>query len=159
MRATRRWRSSSGRRSSDPCGRPGCATSEMTPVRPLRPPAPCAWCETCWLLLRTQWLDRSSRPLRGVGKRVVEGIEGALRRDRDLEPIAGAGVLDRHGQVVLLRMPEQPHVDAVAVASGELASLRCGGAHGSSFSFAGDERALVHGMWTSVTLVAVVRSA
>jgi hypothetical protein len=59
---------------------------------------------------------------------VVEGIEGAVRRDRELEAIADTGVLDRHGDRVLVRVPEQQDVDAVAFAGGELpvAGVRSG---------------------------------
>jgi hypothetical protein len=54
---------------------------------------------------------------------VVEGIEGALGRDRDLEATADTGVFDRHGYGVLVRVPEQQDVDAVGLAGGELAGL------------------------------------
>src|SRR6266511_5994006 len=95
----------------------------------------------------------SAGPLRassgGIGEGVVEGIEGAVGRDRKVEAISDASVLDRDGQPVLARVPEQHDVDAVAVAGGELAGLRCCGAHGSS----------CHGMSTSLTLVAEVRFA
>jgi hypothetical protein len=85
---------------------------------------------------------------------VVEGIEGTVRSDRESEAISDTGVLDGHGEAVLARVPEQPDVDAVAIADGEFAGLRCCGAHGSSFSFRRG-----HGICTSLTLVAVVRSA
>src|SRR5207244_1182472 len=85
----------------------------------------------------------------GIGEGVVEGIEGTLRRDREVEAISCAGVLDREGERVLAGVPEQGDVDAVAVAGGEFADIRCCGAHGSS----------CHGMSTSVTVVAVVRAA
>src|SRR5262245_51581515 len=74
-------------------------------------------------------ISRSSSGRVGVG--VVEGVERAIGRDRDLEAVAGPRVLDGHGQGVLGRMPEQQDVDAVVVASGKLARLRCG-AHCSS---------------------------
>ena len=74
------------------------------------------------------------RVLGRVGEGVVEGIEGTVGRDRDLELISDTRVLDRDGERVLDRVPEQQDVDAVAVAGGELAGLRCSGAHGSSFS-------------------------
>src|SRR5436190_3996316 len=93
----------------------------------------------------------------GVGERVVEGVEGAVRGDREAKAIAAAA-LDRHGHGVLARMPEQPHRDAVVFASSELAGRCCGG-HGSSFGFGHDDLAAGHGICTSVTLVAVVRSA
>src|SRR5204863_3594921 len=83
----------------------------------------------------------------GVGVGVVEGVECAVRRDRELEPVAETGVLDLDGERVLGRVPEQLDDDSVALAGGELAGL---GGHGSSSG---------HGMSTSLTRVAVVRSA
>jgi hypothetical protein len=65
---------------------------------------------------------------------VVEGVEGVVGRDRDPEAISGARVFDRHGQSVLVRVPEQDHMDAVALADGELARRWCCGAHASSSS-------------------------
>jgi hypothetical protein len=70
-----------------------------------------------------------------VGEGVVEGIEGAVGRDLEVEAISETGVLDRDGERVLGRVPEQEDVDAVALAGGKLAGLPCGGAHCSSFSF------------------------
>jgi hypothetical protein len=67
-----------------------------------------------------------------VGEGVIEGIEGAVGGDRELEAIAYAGVLDRDGESVSARVPEQPDGDSVAVTGGELAGLQCCGAHGSS---------------------------
>ena len=89
---------------------------------------------------------------------MVEGVEGALGRDRELESLADPGVLDRDGHGVLARVLEQQHVDAVVVAGGELAGLGCRGAHGSSFSI-GRGELHGHGICTSFTRVAVVRSA
>jgi hypothetical protein len=47
---------------------------------------------------------------------VVEGIEGALGRDRELETISHTRVLDRDGDRVHVWVPEQEDVDAVALA-------------------------------------------
>ncbi len=68
-----------------------------------------------------------------VGEWVVEGVEGAVGRDRELEAVSDAGVLDRDGERVLARVPEQQHLDAVALARGELACFHCRRAHRSSF--------------------------
>src|SRR3990172_7251777 len=100
------------------------------------------------------------RPSLGrIREGVVEGVEGAVGRDRELEAISDPGVLDREGERVLVWVPEQEDVDAVALAGGELAGLRCCGAHGSSFSFGRGEWARGHGISTSLTAVAVGRSA
>ena len=67
---------------------------------------------------------RSSAVLSGgMGKWVVEGLEGSVARDRELELVACARVGDgeRHG--VFARVPEQDDLDAVALAAGELASV------------------------------------
>ena len=63
------------------------------------------------------------RPSGRVRVRVVEGVERTLGRDRELEAISDAGVLDGHGEGVLVGVPEQQDVDAVALAGGELAAL------------------------------------
>src|SRR5213083_2009036 len=76
-------------------------------------------------------LSAPGSALGGQGEGGVEGVEGQVGGHRDLEVLAGAGVLDGYGQGVLLRVPEQPHLDAVVLASGELAGLECRGAHGS----------------------------
>ena len=55
---------------------------------------------------------------------MVEGIEGAVGRDRQPEAISGTGVLDGDGERVRARVPKQPDVDSVAVAGGEFAGLR-----------------------------------
>src|SRR5690242_12891867 len=99
--------------------------------------------------------ERSGR----VGEGVLEGVECVLRRDRELEAVAGADVLDRNGHPVLTRVPEQQNVDAVALAFGELAGLGWCGAHSSSLSLGRGGAKPGHGMSTSDTLVAVVRSA
>jgi len=61
--------------------------------------------------------------LGGIGEWVVEGIEGAVTGDREVEAISDARVLDRDRESVLVWVPEQGDVDAVAVAGGELAGL------------------------------------
>src|SRR5947207_6951935 len=95
------------------------------------------------------WLCRPRPSLGGIGEGVVKGIERVSGRNCKLKAITVASVLDRDGQPVLEWMPEQQDAEAVAVAGGEFAGLRCRRAHGSS----------CHGMSTSLTLVAVVRSA
>ncbi len=77
---------------------------------------------------------------------MVEGVEGAVGRDGELEAVADAGVLDRDGDGVLARVPEQEDVEAVALAGGELAS-RVSAVR------------VVMGSRPPVQLVAVVRSA
>jgi hypothetical protein len=72
-------------------------------------------------VLLSAGLFRSS--LGGIGERVVEGIEGVVRRDWEVEAISDAGVLDRDRERVLVWVPEQGDVDAVAVAGGELSGL------------------------------------
>src|SRR4029450_5524271 len=74
------------------------------------------------------------RSLGGIGEGGGEGIEGAVRRDRELEAIADPSVLDRDGERVLVRMPEQQHLDAVVLAGGEFATPAYCRAHFSSFS-------------------------
>ena len=87
---------------------------------------------------------------------MVEGVKGAIGRDRQLEPVAETVVLDLDGQRVLGRVPEQQDVDAVALAGGELAGSGGGcGAHEALLLVARGG----HGITTSLTLVAVVRSA
>src|SRR5687767_14733213 len=73
-------------------------------------------------------------PSGGIGEGVVEGIEGTVRRDRQLEAISDTGVLDRDREGVLGWVPEQQDMDSVALAGGELEGLPCCGGHGSSFS-------------------------
>jgi hypothetical protein len=63
------------------------------------------------------------RPSGGVGKWVVEGVEGTVGRDRELEAISDPLVLDRHGDRVLTRISEQQDADPVALADGEFAGL------------------------------------
>jgi len=91
----------------------------------------------------------SFQPLRGVREGVVEGVEGSVRSNRDLEVVSTAVVLDGDRDCVRSRVPEQQDVDAAALARCELEGVRGCGAHVSS----------CHGMSTSLTLVAVVRSA
>src|SRR6266508_6013478 len=67
--------------------------------------------------------------LGGIGEGVVEGVEGVVGRDRELEAISDASVLDRDGQPVLARVPEQEDVDAVAVAGGDRKSTRLNSSH------------------------------
>jgi hypothetical protein len=57
---------------------------------------------------------------------VVEGVEGPVGCDRELEAISDPLVLDRHGEGVLIRIPEQQDVDPVALAGGEFAGLLLG---------------------------------
>ena len=60
---------------------------------------------------------------------MVEGVEGLLRRDRELEAVSHAGVLERDGESVVARVPEQEDADVVALTGRELAGLQCRGAH------------------------------
>src|SRR5918999_5710793 len=76
----------------------------------------------------------SAGPLAGVGEGVVEGVERTARRDRHLEAISDACVLDRDRHRVHVRVPEQEDADTVALAGGELAGGRRYGANGSSFA-------------------------
>ena len=64
-------------------------------------------------------------------RRVVEGVERTIGRDRQPEAISGTGVLDRDGERVLDWVPEQEDVDAVALAGGKFAGLERFGTHGS----------------------------
>src|SRR4026209_2014540 len=91
---------------------------------------------------------RRARPLGGVGERVVEGVEGAVRCDRDLEAVAEALVLDGDGNGDGGRVPEQPNADAVTVAGGELArpGCRAGERWPPSLSRAAGSRAWVAGL-------------
>jgi hypothetical protein len=57
---------------------------------------------------------RFTEHLGRVGEGVVEGVEGAVRGDRDLEAISETRVVDRDGQRVLGRVPEQEDVCYVA---------------------------------------------
>src|SRR5215210_9384642 len=79
----------------------------------------------------------SAPPLRGMGEGVVEGIKGAgaRGRDRELKAVSEPRVLDRDGERLRVWVPEQQDVDAVALAGGELASLRRCRAHDSSVPF------------------------
>jgi hypothetical protein len=81
---------------------------------------------------------------------VVEGVEGAVGSDRDLGSRLHGGVLDRDGKRVLARVPEQrtwmPSFSRAA------SSRVCGVMRGFIVSSC-------HGISTSLTLVAVVRSA
>jgi hypothetical protein len=65
-------------------------------------------------------------------RRGVEGVEGALGRDRELEAIPGAGVLDRNGHGVPAGVPKQENAEAVALASGKFPSVDCFRGDGSS---------------------------
>ena len=55
---------------------------------------------------------------------MVEGVQRAVRSDRELEAVAAAVVLDRDRERVVERVPEQPDVEAVAVAGRELFRVR-----------------------------------
>jgi hypothetical protein len=63
------------------------------------------------------------RPSGRIGEGVIEGVEGAVGRDRELEAISDQLVLDRHGDRVLTRISEQQDADPVALADGEFAGL------------------------------------
>jgi hypothetical protein len=56
----------------------------------------------------------SFQPLGGVREGVVEGVEGAIGSNRELEAVSEAVVLDGHGERVLAGMPEQHDVEAIA---------------------------------------------
>src|SRR5918995_76758 len=58
-------------------------------------------------------------------ERVVKGLEAPVTGDCELEALASTRVLNRDGQRVVLGMPEQLHVDAVALARGELSASGC----------------------------------
>ena len=75
----------------------------------------------------------------------MEGVETAIARDGQLEGLFRAPVLDLEHEPVVGRVPEQPDTDAVVLAGGELAQGR-GGLRD-------------HGISTSLTLLALVRSA
>ena len=63
---------------------------------------------------------------RGVGKRMVEGIERTIAGDAQLEPVASARVGDAYGDAVGLGIPDERDFDAVALAIRELLRLRLG---------------------------------
>ena len=71
---------------------------------------------------RLPYSARSLRLLGGVGVRVVEGIERAAALDDEFEAIANARVLDRNGQRVVERAPQQKYVHTVALAGGQFAT-------------------------------------
>src|SRR3712207_2300162 len=89
-----------------------------------------------------------------VRERVLEREHREVAGDRQPEALARALVVDRDEHGVVVRAPEQLHVDAVVDAVGELPGgglvldLRGGGPAEQS-----------HGITTSPTLVAVARSA
>ena len=58
-----------------------------------------------------------------VGEGVVEGIEGSVRSDRELEAVSDACVVDGDGHRVLARVPKQDDTDALAIPSGEFACV------------------------------------
>src|SRR5262245_22922779 len=60
---------------------------------------------------------------RGIGERVVEGVECELGRDGELEAVADAVVPDLDGQRVLAWVPEKEDVDSVALPGCELAGV------------------------------------
>ena len=53
---------------------------------------------------------------------MVEGIEGAAALDDEFKAIANAQVLDRNGQRVVARVPQQKYVHTVALAGGQFAT-------------------------------------
>ena len=67
--------------------------------------------------------SRGSMVVSHAGGLVLTETTRAVRRDREVEAISDAGVLDRDRERVLVWVPEQGDVDAVAVAVGELAGL------------------------------------
>src|SRR5262245_10472310 len=131
--ATRTWPSSSGRRSTGPCGRRCCATF-----------ACCRWCGASSFLLS-----------RRVGEGVVEGLEGTVGRDLELEVVAEVLVFDGDRYGVLARVPEQEDANAIRLTLGELTGL--GGRRGHHSSFRRGPRG--HGISTSFTCATVVRAA
>ena len=54
---------------------------------------------------------------------MVEGVEGSVGSNRELEAVSAAVVLDGDRERVVSRMPEQQDVDAVALACSELAGI------------------------------------
>ena len=69
---------------------------------------------------------------------MVEGVEGVLTPDCELEAMLGACALDRDGYGVLTRVPEEDDANAVTLAEREFTR---------------------HGISTSLTRLTVVRSA
>src|SRR6266542_3722346 len=132
--------------------------TDHAPAMSDRPAGDGAWTQALehWV---SPFSDSISLSLGGVGEGVGEGIEGAVARDHELEAVSGSRVLDRDGQLVLARVPEQQDVQAVVLSGGEFPRIRWRGTHGSSFWF---ERGCCdpdHGISTSLTRATVVRSA
>jgi hypothetical protein len=50
---------------------------------------------------------------------VVEGVEAPVTLDVEVKAVSGTGIVDRDGEHVLVRVPEQPSVKAIAVSRGE----------------------------------------
>lgn len=63
---------------------------------------------------------RGRLPRRGVGERMMEGVEAARRIGRDLERLAGLGVAHGDENLAVGRAPQQRDVDAIAAAVVEL---------------------------------------
>jgi hypothetical protein len=61
-------------------------------------------------------------PLGGVCERVVEGIQRVAAVDDEFEALSRARVLDRDGQRVVTRVPEEQNVHAVALAGSQLST-------------------------------------
>jgi hypothetical protein len=70
--------------------------------------------------------------LSGIGIGVVEGVEGALVRNGDLEAVARALVGDRDGHRVVAGVPAQDDAEAVPLPGRQLLALPLG-AHDDSF--------------------------
>src|SRR5919198_6589132 len=62
-----------------------------------------------------------------VGEGVVEGVEGPLALDWELEPVARSRVRDRDCHRVLERVPEEDDGETVALPAGELSDPLVGG--------------------------------
>jgi hypothetical protein len=57
--------------------------------------------------------------LQGVGIGVVVHVERAITPGRDFERVARAGVVDRHGDAIVIRVPKERYLETVARAERE----------------------------------------